>query len=205
MITNRAGRSAIRCRGCAGRRGRARADAPRRQPFAAAVARVAGAEFGPTLRGVSHSLPRLRGSPWQSSGRRSEASAVGAVARVAVAELVLAARATGARGVAPDLGELVVAGRFGAPLDLAAAVRAWRAVGQPGGPLRAAEPGRDDPGLLSAGLSTAGLATSLGISLRTTATARLGATAARRVPAARGAVAWGVASPGTARPSRRNL
>src|SRR5215472_1128769 len=200
MITNRAGRSAIRCRGCAGRRGRARADAPRRQPFAAAVARVAGAEFGPTLRGVSHSLPRLRGSPWQSSGRRSEASAVGAVARVAVAELVLAARATGARGVAPDLGELVAAGRFGVPLDLAAAVRAWRAVGEPGGPLRAAEPGRDDPsaglptaglttaglttaglttaGLTTAGLTTAGLstpaltATGLGIGLRTADTAR---------------------------------
>src|SRR5215472_2489943 len=201
MITNRAGRSAIRCRGCAGRRGRARADAPRRQPFAAAVARVAGAEFGPTLRGVSHSLPRLRGSPWQSSGRRSEASAVGAVARVAVAELVLAARATGARGVAPDLGELVVAGRFRAPLDLAAAVRAWRAVGEPGGPLRAAEPRRDHRGLASStaltasaltattltatGLATLGLAAGLGIGLRAAATARLGTTAARRVPPAR--------------------
>src|SRR5215472_5459866 len=178
MITNRAGRSAIRCRGCAGRRGRARADAPRRQPFAAAVARVAGAEFGPTLRGVSHSLPRLRGSPWQSSGRRSEASAVGAVARVAVAELVLASRAAGARGIAPDLGELVVAGRFGAPLDLAAAVRAWCAVGEPGGPLRAAEPRRDrglarstaltaprlgTTGLAALRLGTTGLAAGLGI------------------------------------------
>src|SRR6266480_1527914 len=93
-----------------------------------------------------------------------------AVARVAVAELVLAARATGARGVAPDLGELV-AGRFGAPLDLAAAVRAWRAVGQPGRPLRAAEPWRDGLGpAASAGLS-AGLAAGLGIGLRTAATA----------------------------------
>src|SRR5439155_4135211 len=118
------------------------------QPPAAAVARVAVAERGRAL-------------------------AVGAVARVAVAELVLAARATGARGVAPDLGELV-AGRFGAPLDLAAAVRAWRAVGQPGRPLRAAEPWRDGPGpAASAGLS-AGLAAGLGIGLRTAATAALG-------------------------------
>src|SRR5262249_52268763 len=135
-------------------------------------------------------------------GAPGPASAVGAVARVAVAELVLPARATRARGVAPDLGELVAADRFGAPLDLAAAVRAWRAVGEPCGARWARGPGRADPCPVgSARLSIAGL----GIALRPTATARLRAAAACRVPAARGTVAWGVASPRTARPGWGNL
>src|SRR5215471_14426169 len=76
-------------------------------------------------------------------------SGVGAVARVAVAELVLASRPARARGVPPDLGQLAVARRLGPPFDLAAAVRAGGAVGEPAGPLRSAEPGsghRRSPG-----------------------------------------------------------
>src|SRR5262252_9298779 len=159
-------------------------------PNASATGGIRAWRAPPATRSVR---PRQR---WRLTGRRPGTSAVGAVARVAVAELVLAARATGARRVAPDLGELV-ARRFGVPLDLAAAVRARRAVGEPGGPLRAAEPWRDDPrlaafaGLSAAGLAAglgaaalaAGLATGLGIGFRTAATARLGAAAARSVPA----------------------
>src|SRR5262249_6594487 len=70
-------------------------------------------------------------------------SGVRAVARVTVAELVLAARPAGTRGVPPDLGELAVARRLGPPLDLASAVRAGGAVGEPVRPLRTAEPGSD--------------------------------------------------------------
>ncbi len=108
------------------------------------------------------------------------------------------------------------------PLDLAAAVRAWRAVGEPGGPPRAAEPWRDDrraagcAGLGSAGLGTAGLGTAglgtaglgtarLGIGLRTAGTARLRAAAACRMPATRGAVTGRIAGRGTACPGRGKL
>src|SRR6516162_3044627 len=87
---------------------------------------------------VGHSAPAEPGRHEPRPGW-IRPSGVGAVARVAVAELVLAARPAGARGVPPDLGELAVARRLRPPLDLAAAVRAGGAVGQPAGPLRAAE------------------------------------------------------------------
>src|SRR5262249_54789191 len=103
------------------------------------VARVAA---GPAS-GWLHGSARVR-RPRGCAGRRG--SGVRAVAGVAVAELVLPARPAGARGVPPDLGELAVARRLGPPLDLAAAVRAGGAVGEPARPLRAAEPGGDHRG-----------------------------------------------------------
>src|SRR5262249_56420563 len=103
------------------------------------VARVAA---GPAS-GWLHGSARVR-RPRGCAGRRG--SGVRAVAGVAVAELVLPARPGGAGGVPPDLGELAVARRLGPPLDLAAAVRAGGAVGEPARPLRAAEPGSDHRG-----------------------------------------------------------
>src|SRR5437762_2313411 len=87
--------------------------------------------------------------------RNRDRLGVGAGAGVAVAALVLAARTTGARVVAADLGEVVAHARAGAGLHVRPAVRGRGRVLQP---LRAArgESGRDRRALaLAAGRALA--------------------------------------------------
>ena len=116
-----------------------------RTPAGAAARLAVHRRWRPLRPGEAPAAGRPRRSDRPS--RRAGPLAAGAVARVAVAALVLAARAAGAQVVAADLAELVAARRSaGALLDLARPSAVGALYCSRAGRLRPLEPGRHDRG-----------------------------------------------------------